>query len=175
MFNTPVQNGEGFFDGITHKYFGKAKYKGGMHAILQTKDGFKRANYMGPSTHVIDRLKAGDEGLGNSDTAAMAHDLRYSLSKNAADVRYADERMLNAIKNKPDYMFNKVAGYAPIRAKMWLEDRGIWSPNKFANYEGDAHEEPNDQDRKLMQTKESELTQRGFGKSPFQCSCHHSK
>mgnify|MGYP003646582848 CR=1 FL=1 len=109
--NVRNQTGAGFFDSIK-SIFSKGKdiafgdvgtaisnaipdsdstarplYSGEVHAFLKLPNGkMGRANYMGPQTHLIDRLKRGDPPRSLSDKESQAHDIRYGFAKNASDV-----------------------------------------------------------------------------------------
>ncbi len=96
------------------------------------------ANWVGPSTQVIKRLKRGDKGKTATDTVAMRHDLDYSIAQTLDDIRSADRRMINKLtqiqSNKADNLINILAGKKAIQSKVYLEDKGLLSKNAFADF-----------------------------------------
>ena len=149
-------------------------FAGERHAILQLPNGkYGMANYMGPGTQVIKRLKRGDPARTQSDKVAMRHDIDYAMaaglkSKEAQTkaVRQADQRMvasLNRIsKNKGDAQKNIFQGRRLIQGKMAAEDVGLLAKDKFA---GDL-KTINDQDKVLLMSKRAGLAQEGYGMLP---------
>lgn len=146
-------------------------FAGERHAILQLPNGkYGMANYMGPGTQVIKRLKRGDPARTQSDKVAMKHDIDYALaagmkSKEAQTkaVRQADQRMvsnLNRIsKNKEDAKKNIFIGRRLIQGKMAAEDVGLMKKGSFA---GDL-EKISDRDKVLLMSKKAALAQEGYG------------
>lgn len=132
-----------------------------FHAPLWVNGSFKRGNYIGPGTNLIDRLKRGDKPVSGADKVAQAHDLRYTLAKgNAQMERAADVKMLAKLKDpKLDNVVNRAVGYAPIRAKMALEDAGVF-PKGYMSQGPSLTPE----DKSLVETKLSDLELEGFGK-----------
>ena len=59
-----------------------------------------------PHTNVMERIKRGDPGRTETDKIALAHDLRYGLSKTFDDIRNADNIMIREVnklaQNKGD-------------------------------------------------------------------------
>jgi hypothetical protein len=138
-------------------------YSGEKHALLKLDDGkYGRANYVGPSTHLVERLKRNDPPRTQTDKEAMAHDSRYALAHNYGDVRKADEKMIEVMKrlraNKLDSNFNTSQGLHLIQAKTKLEDMGLPN-NAFATFGGIEAK-----DRPLVQSTLDKLEQDGFGK-----------
>lgn len=91
-----------------------------------------RSNFSGPGTKVADRIRRGDRGVTTQDKAANAHDIRYSLSKGAEDVRRADNKMVSSLVGKssiwsPIESINNLVGAAGIKAKTIGEDLGVFS------------------------------------------------
>ena len=136
--------------------------KAEKHMILYTKDGFKTAQYAGPGTHLLKRLKRGDPGLTETDITSKAHDIRYTLAQSPSAVREADQKMvatLNRIqKNKEDYLVNILTAKGAIKLKMALEDLGM-SRTAFTSYGTKL----STSDRELLIKNESKLTQKGYG------------
>lgn len=121
----------------------RKQYQGEKHALLILKNnrtGF--ANYMGPGTHLIQRLKDHDPPRTYSDQVAKIHDCNYALStfeptkaKQLKDIRNADALMINQLKearNKGlDNRVNIAIGEKLIQAKVALEDIGVLDKDKF--------------------------------------------
>ena len=62
------------------------------HAIIRLKNGlYGRANYMGPGTHLEERVMRGDPPRTEMDELSRAHDTRYTFAKNQDDIARADE------------------------------------------------------------------------------------
>ena len=73
-------------------------FEGEKHIPLIMPNGrVEIANWVGPSTQVIPRLKRGDKGKTATDFVAMRHDLDYSVASNLDDIRTADQRMINKL------------------------------------------------------------------------------
>jgi hypothetical protein len=121
------------------------------------------ANFVGPRTQVIKRLKRGDKGKTATDNVAMRHDLDYSISKTLDDIRNADNRMINKLNqiqsNKSDSLINILAGKKAIQSKIYLEDKGLLSKNAFA----DLNDNLLDDEKLLVNQKIQELEQIGYG------------
>ena len=155
--------GEGIWD-ITKSFYNALKKgrKGERHAILWKDGEFKKASYMGPGTHIVDRLREGVEPITKSDKVAQAHDIRYSLSKNQAGIADADKKMVDKLKkiqkSGEDSLFNTQLGMRPIQAKMFLEKYGIVKPGKIAEIGGvDPKDEP------FLREKLKQLELEGYG------------
>jgi hypothetical protein len=142
---------------------GRPSFQGEKHAILKLKNGkLGVANYMGPGTHVAERIARGDPPRTLVDTVAMGHDLRYFKAKTTDDIRYADNKMLTALKtikkNRSDSRMNIAQGNL-IALKVSLENKGIMNKGSFG--------ELKDKTRKMtpaMDGKLFELSQAGYGK-----------
>lgn len=141
-------------------------YPGEMHAILKLKNGMGKANYMGPGTNIVQRIRQNDPPRTISDKVAQAHDIRYSLGSSQQDVQNADLKMINklqsVLKNREDNDFNVNMGLRPIQAKYNAEKLGLVPSGKIASF-GDVTDPA---DRALLQQKLTELEQEGFGMLP---------
>jgi hypothetical protein len=140
-------------------------YSGEMHAFLRLPDGkMGRANYMGPGTHLVDRLKRADPPRTFSDKESQAHDSRYFLAKSPDDVKRADLKMVDVMqrakRNKLDDPINVMQGLRLIQAKNKLE---TMTGKNFVDYGPGKGEESG---RPLVEAKLSELEKEGFGKKP---------
>jgi hypothetical protein len=121
------------------------------------------ANYMGPGTEIVKRLRRGDPPRTLSDKVAMGHDIRYSLARNLGDVRYADQvmvRKLGEIDNQhADSRLNTTIGKKLIQAKMAAEDLGLLDKKKFVGNFGEIKGD----DKSVLDRKLIEIEQEGFG------------
>ena len=136
------------------------------HQIIYLPDGtYNSARYSGPGTQLETRLRRGDKPLSYVDTVAQAHDLRYGLAQTEADVRTADNKMVQLIaqgrRSGKDSNFNLNQADL-IKAKILLEDKLGVPKSWFASY-GREGKPQNVID--LYQNKLNELQQQGFGAS----------
>ena len=97
------------------------------HQIIYLPDGtYNSARYSGPGTQLETRLRRGDKPLSYVDTVDQAHDLRYGLAQTEADVRTADNKMVQLIaqgrRSGKDSNFNLNQADL-IKAKILLEDK----------------------------------------------------
>ena len=139
---------------------------GEKHQIIYLPDGtYNPARYSGPGTQLETRLRRGDKPLSYVDTVAQAHDLRYGLAQTEADVRTADNKMVQLIaqgrRSGKDSNFNLNQADL-IKAKILLEDKLGVPKSWFASY-GREGKPQNVID--LYQNKLNELQQQGFGAS----------
>ena len=143
-------------------------FAGEKHAILKLKNGKNGvANFMGPDTAILERLKRGDPGRTAVDTISKAHDIRYALATKMSDIRDADNKMLSAVsvveKNKMDHPRNiKLAKL--IALKKAGEDFGLIKKNAFS---GDVTKRNiSAEDKKIFEKELAPLAQHGMGKLP---------
>lgn len=139
----------------------RPRFPGELHAILKLPNGKPGiANYMGPGTHVVERIKRGDPPRTYADKIAQAHDIRYGLAKTQAEVAAADKKFISSIKaaHGKDSEFNIQLGLRPIQAKVFAEERGILKPGKIASF-GNFKEE----DLPIVRPKLAELEALGLG------------
>jgi hypothetical protein len=109
------------------------RFQGERHALINLPTGGSGfANYLGPGTNVIERIKRQDPPRTPVDEAAMAHDIRYSLAKNIEDLRKADELMIKEINARTDTSMNVFLGKRIIQAKIKAEDYGLLRKDRFA-------------------------------------------
>jgi hypothetical protein len=136
------------------------------HGILQLPNGkYGVANYMGPNTNLLERLKRGDPPRTECDRASQAHDIRYALAKTTDDIRKADNIMMNAVdrisRNRGDNVKN-IAQARLIKAKIIGEDLGLIRRDAFS---GDLSKNViADTDRSILMNKLGSLSQEGYGK-----------
>ena len=146
-------------------------YPGEKHMILKLPNGKNGvANWMGPNTAVIQRLKRDDPGRTPSDTVAKRHDIDFTLASGVKSPeertkmgRIADRRMINSMKrikaNRLDAGRNITAGLRLIQAKTKLEDAGLMDPLKFIG----PHKEIPADEKALLTNAQAKLTQQGYG------------
>ena len=148
-------------------------YPGEKHMILKLKNGKSgMANYMGPGTHVIDRVRRGDPGRTPADMVAKRHDIDFTLAQEAPNkkeqlrlARQADKRMVSSLRmiqkgaHGGDSFRNIQAGLRGIEGKMALENRGLLNPSRFA---GDLLKHK-PADSALLKKERVKLTQQGYG------------
>ena len=145
------------------------QFPGERHQILKLGNSkLGSANFSGPGTQVVKRVKRGDKPRTLVDKVAYAHDLRYTLSDDPAEIRLADKKMIDKLnelqKEKKDKPFNIKPAKAIIRGKMAGEDLKLFKKDTFVDF----GEKLEDEDRKLLQGKLDELEQEGYGKRPGQ-------
>ena len=139
-------------------------FPGEFHAIVKLpNDKFGRANYTGPGTRIVERLKRGDPPRVLSDKVSQAHDIRYGLAKNEDDVRIADQKMLRGLerlkREGTDRGLNITPAMSGIRGKVLAENFGLLSRSAFI----DDDFKPKPEGVELMKSKLKELEQQGFG------------
>jgi hypothetical protein len=146
-------------------------FKGETHMIMALPNHkFGVANYMGPGTHIIERVKRGDPGRVPSDTVAKRHDIDYTVAALTKDpvarqslVRAADIHMINTLKkikaNKVDKGMNIQAGMKLIQAKILAEKIGLLKEGKFSG----PYVPQTAADTTLLMDAQKELEQKGFG------------
>ena len=131
------------------------------HAVLLLPNGkYGRANFEGPGTHIIERLKRNDPPRTAMDELSMYHDIRYSLATSQADIEKADEIFISGAKmilaQKKDNKINVNLGLKAIQAKYLAEKKGIIKPIIDI-------EEHSNEDKAFLESKLSTHPQ-GFGK-----------
>jgi hypothetical protein len=170
---TKILKGDGVYDKVVNYFTGSNLKNGEMHAVIydpKTKK-YTTANYTGPGTKLLERLKAGDQPKVKSDKVSQAHDIRYTLSKDIEGIKTADTKMVNKLKelqkNKEDSNFNIIPAKLGIQANQVL---GKVLPkkyyDKFVNYMTDyknSNDNLSSEDKKLLESKLSELENEGYG------------
>ena len=138
-------------------------FKGEKHAPLRTGKGLKRANYMGPGTNLVARLRRGDQPVTWIDGVSKVHDSDYFLAQNDAAIRKADRRMVARAKfgqkNKLDFPVNLLLGKSGIQGKMALENLGL-PTTAFTSFGGTKPAE----EVALVKRERAKAVQQGFGK-----------
>jgi hypothetical protein len=161
----PDQSGKGLYDYIARNVFKSKMRKNEMHPPMWSKSGFKTPSFLGPGTSVVDKLREGLKPINEQDKIARMHDIRYTLSNNPDDVRFADDKMikkLNDSKNKKStYAINHYIGYLPIKLKMAAEDLGIIKKGSFSSM--DSHK-LSASDRTILEKERDIMAQSGYGK-----------
>lgn len=152
----------------------RPQYVGERHAILKLPNGkYGVANFMGPATQIVKRLKRGDPPRTEGDKVAQRHDIDYALAAGlenkeaqAKAVRVADKNMVSSLdriaRRKGDAPQNLMIARRLIQGKMAAEDVGLLKTDKFA---GDL-QKISRPDKILLMAKATELEQAGYGMLP---------
>jgi hypothetical protein len=135
---------------------------GEKHGILILPNGkIGRANYMGPGTNLIKRLKRGDKPRTEMDELSRAHDIRYDLAKSQNDIEEADRIFIKGAKKirkeGKDNSFNTYVGQVPIQAKLFAEKKGLIKPTFKKGQILDKEEE------ELLEKTLASAIQKGYG------------
>ena len=144
--NTRVkkQNGKGVIDTVANMVLSSKHNRllpGEKHMIiyLPSDRTYNSALYAGPETQLLTRLNRGDKPLSYVDTVSQAHDIRYGLAQTEADVRTADNKMVQQIaqgrRTGKDSNFNLNQADL-IKAKILLEDNLGVPKSWFAQFGG---------------------------------------
>ena len=140
------------------------KFKDERHVPLITDQGLKLAEFAGPGTHIKYRIENGIQPIGAVDKTAKAHDLRYSLSQNVDDVRFADNKMISKLEEIDskglDYKLNVKVVKNAMKAKRLFEDVGLWNKGSFSDMKGELL---SDSDKQLFENELYKLIQEGYG------------
>lgn len=140
------------------------RFKDERHVPLITDKGVKLAEFAGPGTHIKYRIENNIQPINAVDKSAKAHDIRYSLSKNVDDVRFADNKMISKLEEIDrkglDYKLNVKAVKTAMKAKRLFEDVGVWDKGSFSDMKG---AELSDSDKQLFESELNKLVQEGFG------------
>jgi Phospholipase A2-like domain len=163
------QQGTGIIDRVANALLSTKENKlmaGEKHQMIKMPDGrIAPAAYSGAGTQLETRIRRGDKPLSYVDTTAQAHDLRYQLAKNEADIKIADEKMIrNLNKAKAenlDNLFN-IRQAELIKVKYLLQDKFGLPTSWFTSFGLDSIKDPTI--IPIMQAKLKELEQQGFGK-----------
>ena len=141
-------------------------FPGEKHGILKLPNGtYGVANYLGPGTHLVERLKRGDPPRTLVDKTAKAHDIRYFQSQDVDDIRRADVKMMQSLADiqmrGADSVWNINQGKL-IGAKMVGEDLGLLKRDAFS---GDfkANASTVQENKALFDSNLQALEQEGYG------------
>lgn len=171
------QSGAGFMDWLTKAVnlipssdpTARDLYPGERHAPLFLEKGSNKmgfANWCGPGTNVLKRVRRGDGPRANleTDKVAMGHDLRYELNSRLPKKeqikanREADKILVNKLKNsKKGDPRNKKIVRNLISAKMFMEDHNI---NKSFQTSNTRKSHPDDIH---LEKKLKQIAQEGYG------------
>ena len=177
MKKSKSSQGCGIYDKTVNFLTGSKLKSGEKHAIIYDpiKKKYRAANYIGPSTDLLTRLKSKNkdesEPIVKADKVAQAHDIRYTLSKDIKGIKDADNKMVNKLKslrkNKEDIAFNTIPAQLGIQANQLLSkilpDKYF---DKFINYMTDykkSNNELTNDDKILLDEKLKELESEGYG------------
>ena len=143
---------------------GNKLYPGEKHPLMWVDGKFQPGSFLGPGTHIVKRVRNNDKPISPVDAISENHDISYTLAKDVAGVRKADEHMIDALKRVrkagTDNLYNITLGNAGIKSKMFLENRGV-NPTRFTDFgaEGVAPA-----DLELMKKRHEELNLMGYGR-----------
>ena len=113
----------------------RSGFEGEKHALISSKWGLTRANWLGPGTQVLKRLERGDpsvDGPKGLDACAKVHDIAYGLARTEADVRKADNDFLKCLEQVETSFAMKNFVKGLFKTKKLAEDVGFLNPDKFA-------------------------------------------
>jgi hypothetical protein len=139
---------------------GRPSFKGEKHAVIRLPDSKLTgiANYLGPGTSLLERLRRRDPPRSKVDEVAKKHDILYALATSIDDIRRADEEMLAELAqikaDGSDYPFNIAIGEKLIKLKVKAEDLGVLKRTAFS---GDFSENISGEDRSILESNLSEL------------------
>lgn len=165
------KKGNGLYD-KTINFLTGSKLKPGEKHVLMLKDGkLQAANYCGPGTDILSRVKEGIKPKNKVDVICAIHDISYGLSKNLKDIQMSDKRMVDKLdqlqKNKEESLFNILPSKYGIKANQLLSkilpDKYA---DKFVNYMTDYkdfNKNLKPEDKKLLEDKLEELKIQGYG------------
>ena len=103
-------------------------------------------NYLGPGTHVEERLQRGDPPLDGSyglDAQAKIHDIDYVNAKTSSDVRQADKKFIKNIEKSDAGKVSKKVVTSALKGKMLAEDLGSLDENYFSQINIASNEDTN--------------------------------
>lgn len=164
---------------------------GEKHAVFKDKNGaLVRATFAGPGTHLkenlskllarndynLDKAILASANVSNTDKVALAHDIRYALATTPEEVRDADTKFVNKLREiRPsEGALNTLPSIAGVSAKVKLEDAlGDVAP-KFANL--DPASKPTGGTLGTFEAADKELRSQGFGdknlfSNQYKCDC----
>lgn len=117
----------------------RPKFSGEAHMLLPTKYGITLANYCGPGTNLLERIRRKDPGVDGPngvDIACKAHDILYMLAKTPEDLRRADDRLISDVGKSSQGPKTKALIINLIKAKKFGEDIGAFGPETFTKLKG---------------------------------------
>ena len=123
------------------------------------------ANFAGPGTHFLKRVKLGHQPVSLLDRISQAHDARYSLATTAEDVRKADLIFMQRIEKEKNNLHPneyQIVKHA-FEAKMAAEDHKL-ARTQEAVLTQNVEDGYSNEDRKLMEGVLGTLIQKGEGK-----------
>ena len=173
-------NGDGIYDKTVNFLFKPdvPLKDGEKHAIIwdPKKKKLTPANYIGPGTDVLNKVKSGVRPITPADKIAMRHDLQYSLSNNIDGIKSADDIMVESLKKArklgKDNAFNTIPAQIGIQGNQLLSKiLPTKYYDKFVNYMtgyNDFRKGLSLEDRLLLQEElkkvDKEIKQEGYGK-----------
>ena len=145
-----TMRGDGLMDdaktllNVTASYFAPGEFEGERHGIsMDPKHSGQKMQYLGPGTHVSERLARGDQGLNDLDKVAKKHDMAYMSAlrelkqtgdKNAFKTNIwssDDEFISKAQQSKDDPAMGKISSKL-MSAKKHLEQANVLPTKVFS-------------------------------------------
>ena len=150
-----VRNAVPAFEGERHAFYIEKNRQGRNRLLF--------ANYMGPGTNLLKRIRRGDKPINSPDRVAMGHDARYFLATNIKQTRRADQIFVKKLKQiRATGKVSKIntdIGLRGIQLKMKLENTGLLSKSKFIGPIKSVA------DRLIVSGVLRKLEQQGFGRN----------
>ena len=146
------------------------KFKGERHMPLWKRDDkrFKMANWAGPNTHVLTRLKGGPDinlPITKVDEIAKAHDLRMMTAEDYDDVIRAHDKMINALSNAEANNEDSKLNIKPAKIAIKLlkkgQQMGLVAADKHSNLKG--IDQFSEDDQRLILKELEKLQLKGLG------------
>lgn len=112
----------------------KPGFPGESHLVLPTSYGLTRANWAGPGTNLEARMARGDLGVDGPrgiDIASKTHDMLYHHAKTKQDIRDADNRLIQEIRDGSQGPKMKSFAVKMLQAKKFGEDTGVFDAETF--------------------------------------------
>ncbi len=127
-----VRNKLGKWQNKNHPNF-RPGFPGELHMINSKGVSY---NFVGPGTHIKKRLARGDpplDGPTGLDSCARIHDIKYHNAFTKNDVREADNKFIECVKNSSAGNVSKRLIRGIIGAKMFGENTGLTNINTFTD------------------------------------------
>lgn len=108
-------------------------FPGERHMVTKTGVSY---NYLGPGTHIEERLARKDpplDGAFGLDAAAQQHDIDYYNATTAQDIRAADKTFLDKVDKTEAGRLSKRLVKGLMKAKMLGEDVGLIGVQQFTD------------------------------------------
>ena len=131
----PEQLGSGLADLVNLNPNAHPLMSGEKHMLLPTKYGPTFANFVGPGTHIDERVARGDVGVDGDDGIDIRgkyHDLAYKNAKDMGDIHKADKEFVSGVLRSKAPLPTRLAVAGAIQSKKIGEDLKIINPKVFS-------------------------------------------